>query len=87
MQSVFRSTLIIVALAAIAACGGAPEQTAPQEVPEYTIEQFLGNTNVFGASFSPDKSKVLVSSDQTGIYNVWAIPIAGGTPIDSSSLP
>jgi dipeptidyl aminopeptidase/acylaminoacyl peptidase len=81
MHPVFRSSLVISTLVLIAACGSAPEQTAPQDVPEYTIEQFLGNTNVFGSSFSPDKSKVLVTTDQSGIYNVWAIPIAGGEPV------
>ena len=31
----------------------------------YTIEQFLETTSYRGASFSPDKSKILVSNDST----------------------
>ncbi len=49
------------------------------EFPEYTIEQFLKTTSYRGASFSPDNSKVLVSSDQTGVFNAYEISIADGT--------
>ena len=42
----------------------------------YPIQEFLGSTGFTGASFSPDASKLLVSSDQTGIFNAYAIPIA-----------
>ncbi|CAN5135005.1 S9 family peptidase [soil metagenome] len=59
-------------------------RVAPTEgvatVPEYTIQDFLGTTNVSGASFSPDGSKILVSSDETGVYNAYAISVAGGDP-------
>jgi dipeptidyl aminopeptidase/acylaminoacyl peptidase len=44
---------------------------------QYTIEQFLGTTHLQGNSFSPDKSKILVSSDERGIYNAYAIPTGG----------
>jgi dipeptidyl aminopeptidase/acylaminoacyl peptidase len=50
-------------------------------VAQYTIEDFLSNTNVFGSSFAPDKSKILVSSDETGIYNAFAVPVDGGQPV------
>ncbi|MFQ5677593.1 MAG: S9 family peptidase, partial [bacterium] len=60
---------------AVAGC-----QTA-REVPQYTIQDFLGTTSFQGASFSPDNSKILVSSNQTGIFNAYAIPVAGGDPV------
>ena len=41
---------------------------------KYTIDEFLGTTNYTGASFSPDNSKILVSSDASGIYNAYTIP-------------
>jgi dipeptidyl aminopeptidase/acylaminoacyl peptidase len=50
------------------------------DVPQYTIEDFLGTTAMFGASFSPDESKILVSSDQSGIFNAFAIPVDGSKP-------
>ena len=50
-------------------------------VPQYTIEDFLGVTNVSGASFSPDRQKILVSSDQSGVFNAYAVPVNGGAPV------
>ena len=52
-----------------------------REVTQYSIEDFLGNVNYSGASFSPDNTKLLVSSDQSGIYNAYAFPAGGGEPV------
>ncbi|NNE03861.1 MAG: S9 family peptidase [Eudoraea sp.] len=57
----------------------------------YTIEQMMDNENVGGGSFAPDKSKLLVSSNRSGIYNMYTVPVAGGdlmpvTASDSSSV-
>src|SRR5436305_4736203 len=49
--------------------------------PQYTIEQFLGTVNFAGSSFSPDAAKILVGSNRTGIYNAYAVPVAGGEPV------
>lgn len=79
-----RKTMLPLALSALClACGGGPgpEETALPEVPRYSIEEFLATTNVYGASFSPDASKVLVSSNESGIYNAYAIPTDGGEPV------
>ncbi len=53
-------------------------QEKPVEVDQYTIEQFYGNTRIGGGSFSPDETKLLVSSDISGIFNVYEIDIASG---------
>jgi len=58
---------------------------------QYTIEQFMDNEAVGGGSFSPDKSNLLISSNRSGIYNMYTVPTSGGeyTPItasDSSSI-
>lgn len=58
---------------------------------QYTIEQFMDNEAVGGGSFSPDKSKLLISSNRSGIYNMYTVPTSGGelTPItqsDSASI-
>src|SRR5688572_19885137 len=50
---------------------------APQQ---YTMEDFYANTSYNGASWSSDRKHILVSSNATGIWNVYAIPAAGGTP-------
>ena len=57
----------------------------------YTIGQMMGNESIGGFSFSPDKSKLLVSSNRSGIYNMYALPVKGGemvpvTQSDSSSV-
>lgn len=57
----------------------------------YTIEQMMDNESVFGGSFSTDKSKLLVSSNRSGIYNMYTIPVSGGemlpvTASDSASV-
>jgi len=55
------------------------------EVPQYTIEDFLATTNMSGISISADGSKILVSSDQTGIFNAYAVPAGGGKPAPLTS--
>ena len=71
--------LLMVCCVLLSACAPAPEPV--REVPEYPIAAFMGTTNFFGASISPDKSKVLVSSNATGIYNAYAVPVDGGEPV------
>ena len=51
-----------------------------QEKPkEYSIEQFYENTRISGADFSADESKILTSTDESGIFNVYEINIADGS--------
>jgi len=62
-----------------------------ENMKQYTIEQFMDNEAVGGGSFSTDKSKLLISSNRSGIYNMYTVPTEGGdyTPItasDSSSI-
>jgi dipeptidyl aminopeptidase/acylaminoacyl peptidase len=49
-------------------------------VPQYTIEQFMNTSVMFGASFAPDERTVLVTSDRSGVFNVWEVPAQGGAP-------
>ena len=73
-------TLVSVAL--LAACcqvhAAAPLKEAPKR---YTIEQFMATTSISGASFSKDETRILFSSDESGIFNVYAMPVAGGKPV------
>src|SRR5215213_352614 len=50
----------------------------PRPSKQYTIEQFMNTVAVGGASFSPDEKEILFSSDETGIRNVYAVPVTGG---------
>ena len=67
-----RNTIIFFSLAVLVAC-----VPASREVPQYTIEQFLDNLSIGGGSFSADETKILVTSNQTGIYNVFALNVDG----------
>lgn len=49
----------------------------PVEVTRYTIEQFYDNISIGGGSFSADETSLLVSSNQSGIYNVYALRVDG----------
>ena len=55
-----------------------PGEQPPQTIETYTLEQFLKTVSVGGGSFSPDESKLLVSTNETGIYNAYVIDIASG---------
>lgn len=75
------SILILAAgLTALAGCAGVATDSPTREIPRYTIEQFLETTSYSGGSLSPDKRKVLVSSDETGVLNAYAFPVDGGEP-------
>lgn len=39
---------------------------------KYTIEQFLNTKNYYGGAFSFDENKILYSSNETGIFNVYS---------------
>lgn len=49
-----------------------------KEIQQYTIDQFYKNVNLFGNVFSFDETKLLVTSNETGIYNVFEINLADG---------
>ncbi len=64
----------------------AEKKEEKREIASYTIEQFMDNESVFGGSFSPDNSKLLVTSNRSGIFNMYTVPTTGGefTPLTSS---
>ena len=63
------------------------EETAQvEEIKQYSIEQFMDNENAYANGYSPDKSNVLMTSNRSGIYNMYTVPATGGevTPITQS---
>jgi dipeptidyl aminopeptidase/acylaminoacyl peptidase len=70
--------MLLVAITIIP--GVATAQRPARPVPRYTIEQFMNTTVMFGASFSPDGRSILVTSDQSGVFNAYEVPVAGGKP-------
>jgi dipeptidyl aminopeptidase/acylaminoacyl peptidase len=55
--------------------GAAP----PQGPKRYTIEQFMATTSLGGPSFSADEQRLVFSSNASGIFNAYTLPVAGGT--------
>jgi len=78
---------LLVATPALAAPPTSPPVQAQATAhPTYTAAQFfenrsyqLGGGTRVGA-FSPDGRSILISSDETGVFNGYALPVAGGAP-------
>lgn len=47
----------------------------------YEVSDFYRNVRFRGASWSPDRRRILVSSNRSGIWNAYAVPAAGGEPV------
>jgi dipeptidyl aminopeptidase/acylaminoacyl peptidase len=77
---------LLVLLTACSAERGASERSAAGEADrtftptQYSVADFYDNKEFFGSSFSPDRQKVLVGSNVSGIWNAYAVPVAGGDP-------
>src|SRR4051812_26125392 len=54
---------------------GEPKETKPKV---YTIAQFMDIVQINGGSFSPDDSKILISSKATGIFNAVEVDVKTG---------
>lgn len=52
-------------------------KTEQVEIKKYTIDQFYKNLSIYGGQFSFDESDLLVTSNETDIFNVWSIPVDG----------
>ena len=57
------------------------QETAPA-IPKYSAEAFFETTSYGlagsgGHAFSPDGSKLLISSDESGVFNAYALPLDG----------
>lgn len=70
------SILFLVSLFVFLSC----QKSEYREVKQYTIEQFTKTVSLFGSSFSYDEKDILFTSNKTGIYNVYSIPVEGGEP-------
>jgi dipeptidyl aminopeptidase/acylaminoacyl peptidase len=56
-----------------------PADTATVFTPTtYEVADFYRSTSFGGASWSPDRRRLLVSSNRSGIWNAYTIPTAGG---------
>ncbi|MEM9555043.1 MAG: S9 family peptidase [Acidobacteriota bacterium] len=79
------SALLAAALVGCASEPPAEPVPAQVEVPSYSIQDFLDITSYRGGAFSPDGEKILVSSDESGIVNAYALPVDGSEPVTLTS--
>ena len=71
--------MVLLALIAVGCCNTCSDDeavTGPSQT--YTMEQFMKTVSVGGGSFSPDETELLISSNSTGVFNVYVIDIATG---------
>ena len=68
----------LVGLVCLACAGG--DAPAPLQPTVYSAAAFHNTTSYSGASFSADESRLLISSDTTGVWAVYSVPVAGGEP-------
>jgi len=94
-----RSPLTLLAAAALAAgCGAGDKDAATMTEPtaaaaeptRYDAEAFFTTTSYSlagGYAWSPDDAALLISSDETGIFNVYALSVEDGskTPLTRST--
>jgi dipeptidyl aminopeptidase/acylaminoacyl peptidase len=50
-----------------------------RDLTQYSIEQFYKNKQIGGGAWSSDETKLLVHSNESGIYNVYEINVADGS--------
>lgn len=74
IKSIAKSALLLVVIF-LSSCSTAPEEKSPKQ---YSISQFMDIVQIGGSSFSPDESKILLSSKETGIFNAFEIDIMSG---------
>ncbi len=74
-----QKTLGMIILALLSGCASVPDiNQGVKKVKTYKAEDFFKTITYFGARFSFDESKILLTSDKTGIYNAYSIPFSGG---------
>lgn len=74
-----KNTLILFLILCIIGC--ARQEKTPRVVKQYSIEQFYKTVSIGGGNFSSDEKNLLVTSNQTGIYNAYSVPVDSGTII------
>ncbi len=53
---------------------------AAESVPRYSAKDFYATVSINGASFSGDETRLLITTDESGIFNAYSQPVAGGKP-------
>lgn len=70
----------------------APAPASSSQLARYSARDFFETTafSLAGSgryAFSPDGRSLLISSDQSGVFNAYSLPVAGGAPVALTSSP
>jgi len=80
MRKTFVPFVFVAILVAIGCAGPHTDtevaRTAPSQT--YSMGQFMKTVSIGGSSFNPDETKLLVSSNETGVFNVYELDLASG---------
>ncbi len=74
-------TLLLFGALAILSCNSVEKNQAsntPRDVPQYSIDAFYKSTSFIGGALSTDDSRLLLGSNENGIYNAYEIDLATG---------
>lgn len=71
-----RTFPILFVLLIFAACSS--QRDEPEQRKKYTIAQFMDIIQMSGGAFSPDETRVMVNTKESGIFNAYEIDLATG---------
>ncbi len=80
-----KNIFYLLILTLITGCMQQPEKSTDislTSVTKYTIDQFFKNIEYIGGNFSPDETRLLVTTNESGIFNLMAIPVDGSPKIE-----
>jgi len=80
MEFIMNRRLSAAVLVFAGCLAGCQPKNDYREVKQYTIEQFMKTVSIGGSSFSHDEKTILFSSNKSGIYNAYTVPVEGGEP-------
>src|SRR5438128_12612023 len=88
MKTAFAAALLAAACI-LPATAIAQPPAAQSQLPRYTARQFFETTAYgmaapTGIAFSRDGRNLLIHADGSGVFNVYALPIAGRDPVQIS---
>ena len=77
MKISFRLITPLMLVSMVLSCNSTQEEKGTPK--QYTIRQFMDIVSLNGRAFSPDETKVLISTNETGIFNAEEINVSTGT--------
>ena len=87
MKRLLMTLAVLCLLAWVAGCAEetvdqAESRSRPSQI--YTMEQFTKTISVGGNSFNHDETRLLVSSNESGVFNVFELDLATGNRVDGT---